>query len=278
MSHRSDVTLGEEVDANRPCTVDALVKKGDLWDLYRVTHDGRPGLLKISAKEEGDDPVVQEALSLTAVRSGVEPRFLPYFPVLLDVFDHRGRQACVTEWLDGCYTLQEVIEAYPGGVDPKDMAWMVRRLLVALGALHRANYIHGAVVPTNILLHPEMHGLILTNWSYAVQTDGIQAEELPTRDEAWDAWYPDSVKLRTFPVHNGLDTALAARSMVAVIGGEPLKLMLPDGAPPEFRAFFQACFGPRVPDAWSLKIGFDELIEDLWGPRRFRPFKMPEKP
>lgn len=275
MSHRT-LGIGDEVEANRPCTIEDLVKQGTRWDLYKVVHGGRAGLLKISVSEAGDDLVANEALTLVRVRSKVEDRFHPYFPVLFDIFDHEGRQAVVTEWLDGFYTMQEVIDAYPKGVDLKDMAWMFRRLFVALGAVHRASYLHGAVVPTNVLLHPEMHGLVLTNWSYAVPTEHGLAKELPTRDDRWDEWYPDAVKAGGYPATVAIDTLLAARTLVAVCAGDPVTVDIP-GAPREFRAIFQACFGPRIPDAWELKIAFDELIEDLWGPKKFRPFTMPAR-
>ena len=42
--------------------------------------------------------------------------------------------------------------AYPDGVDPRDVAWMWRRLLVALGLAHRAGVVHGAVLPEHVLI------------------------------------------------------------------------------------------------------------------------------
>lgn len=272
---RPDVEIGGEVDANRTCTVDSLVKEGDEWDLYRVTHDGRPGLLKIACSDVGDDLVLNEAFTLTSVRSASAERFHPYLPVLFDVFDHEGRQCIVIEWMDGFYTLREVMEAYPNGIDLKDMAWMMRRILVGVGVLHRADYIHGAILPPNILIHPEMHGLVMTNLSYAVPADGLLAKEPITPDPAYIDWYPDSPRMGV-PPSRALDTALAARTMVAVCGGDVQSLTIPD-ASQEFRGFFQACFGPRVPDAWSLKVAFDALIEDMWGRRRFHEFHMPPK-
>ncbi len=50
--------------------------------------------------------------------------------------------------LDGFRSLTEVGTAYPDGVDPRDAAWMWRRLLVGLGFAHRAGVLHGAVLPT----------------------------------------------------------------------------------------------------------------------------------
>ena len=79
-----------------------------------------------------------------------------------------GRRASLRERAGGWYTLAEVRRAYPMGVDPKDMAWMWRRLLVALGFAHLNGVIHGAVLPDNISILPGQHGLLLENWSQAV--------------------------------------------------------------------------------------------------------------
>ncbi|MGH3238625.1 MAG: adenylosuccinate synthetase, partial [Streptosporangiaceae bacterium] len=48
--------------------------------------------------------------------------------------------------LTGFRSLAEVRAAFPAGIDPRDAAWMWRRLLVAAGAAHRAGVIHGAVL------------------------------------------------------------------------------------------------------------------------------------
>ena len=47
---------------------------------------------------------------------------------------------------------------------------MWRRLLTALGWAHRARLVHGAVFPEHVLIHPELHGLVLVDWCYATAT------------------------------------------------------------------------------------------------------------
>jgi hypothetical protein len=64
-----------------------------------------------------------------------------------DVITGLQRRANVIGRLTGFRTLAQVRAAYPRGVDPRDAAWMWRRLLVAVGAAHRAGVIHGAVLP-----------------------------------------------------------------------------------------------------------------------------------
>jgi hypothetical protein len=46
-----------------------------------------------------------------------------------------------------------VKEAYPRGIDAKDMAWIWRRVLLALDFAHTNKVIHGSVLPTHYLEH-----------------------------------------------------------------------------------------------------------------------------
>ena len=78
------------------------------------------------------------------------------------------RHANLIGALGGFRSLAEVRSAFPAGLDPRDAAWMWRRLLVAIGAAHRAGVIHGAVLPEHVLIHPAEHGLVLVDWCYSV--------------------------------------------------------------------------------------------------------------
>jgi hypothetical protein len=73
---------------------------------------------------------------------------------------------------------------------------------------------------------------------------------------------------------------MAARCMVALLGGDPARWWLPPGSVhPRLAAFFGSwrAAGPdQTHDAWALNREFTDLVDDLW-PRRFRPFSMPPR-
>jgi hypothetical protein len=50
--------------------------------------------------------------------------------------------------------LTALAAGFPDGLDPRDAAWMRRRLLACLGWAHRARLVHGAVFPEHVLIHP----------------------------------------------------------------------------------------------------------------------------
>jgi hypothetical protein len=166
----------------------------------------------------------------------------------------------------GLVSLAAVLEACPSGLDGRDVAWIWRRLLVALGVAHRAGVIHGAVVPDHVLIEPTEHGLVLTNWCYATTSPG---ETVPAVVRRYRGWYAPEI-LRSAPPTPGSDIYLATDCMVALLG---------DRGPMALDRFARGCrLAPaqaRPGDAWQLLAELDDVLGRIYGPRRFRPFALP---
>jgi curved DNA-binding protein CbpA len=184
-------------------------------------------------------------------------RFAAYIPELIEAFiyqDEDGEhQASVFARYTGWYSFEDIRHSYPDGIHPRDMAWMFRRLMVALGFAHRSGLTHGDVTPGNVYILPEEHGLMLANWS---------ASTSATLDPAANARE---------------DISAAVRCMLFLLGGDPQQGISPEALPQQLKSFFKGSLlpGTRAPqDAWALKQEFDELIERLWGKRTYHPFIM----
>jgi serine/threonine protein kinase len=257
----------------------------DLYNLYDCQYEEagrtRAAVLKIVREPLENDFAQNEVRILNLLSAGADAaRFAPYFPALVEAFVYddgaAARQALVLEGADGWYSLAQVREAYPGGIDPKDMAWIWRRLLVALGYAHGNGVIHGAVLPENVWIQPEEHGLRLENWCYAVCDPQSSGERLAAIHLAYAGWYPEAV-LKHEPPTPGLDLLFSARCMLWLLGADPRGGDLPASLPAPLKNFFRGCFLParRSPqEAWTLLAEFDELLERLWGKRQFHPFRM----
>jgi hypothetical protein len=255
----------------------AVAFRGDFANVYRALHEGSPVAVKVVRLARDNDLLVAERSVLRRIAREVEDRFHCFFPRLLDGFayssggDRDGengreeRAANVLSWVGGAYTLDEIRQAYPTGVDPKDVAWMWRRLLAALGAAHRAGIVHGGVLPPHVCVLPDEHGLVLIGWTCAVEA-GLPAAAIT---EAYERWYPKEVMTKE-PVTAATDLAMGARCM---------EFLLPEDAPAALSRFFRGCMLPssrqRPRDAWALLREFDEVLTRLWGARRFHPFAVP---
>jgi aminoglycoside phosphotransferase (APT) family kinase protein len=242
--------------------VGPLVTSGDIADLYAV--DGDRALLKLPRRPADNDLMAAEVRALTALHTEGDPRHRAYAPRLMDSFTHADgggarRTATVLERLTGFVPLTAIGRR----IDPRDAAWMWRRLLVALGWAHRAGVVHGAVLPRHVLIHPAEHGVALVDWCYAVAPgERIAALVAADRDS-----YPPEVAARA-AASAATDIFMATRTMIGLI----------DDVPAPMRRFADGCCyaAPRMrpQDAWRLLAEFDELLENLYGPRTFRPFHL----
>lgn len=244
------------------------IARGDIANLYQV----REGVLKLARDPADNDLMRREAIALAHLGRQVNSRLRAFFPQLVAARRQRDphsgveRQASVLGRLDGFLALAEVRAAFPGGVDPRDAAWMWRRLLVAIGTAHRAGIIHGAVLPEHVMIHPAEHGLVLVDWCYS-STGAVG--RIPAIVARYRDWYPGEV-LAGHLAGPDVDIWLATRCMTDLIGGS---------MPPPMASFAAGCTlaNPRrrPADAWELLAEFDEVLDRLYGPRTFRPFAMP---
>ena len=250
--------------------------------LFQRNGRARSGFLKIARCPQDNDLAQNEAHVLEILRTGkASRRYGPYLPRLVDsfIYSQGGVDHHVNAFERGerWFSLDAVRQAYPGGIDPKDMAWMFRRVLVALGFLHLNGIIHGAVLPTNIAILPEEHGVMLEEYSFAVGAPDSGEDHIAFIDPDYQAWYPLEVQ-RHEPPLPGTDIGMAARCMMYIMGADPLGNVWPENVPAFLRSFFKGCTLPgkraRPQDAWALKEEFDRTLEQHWGERKFHPFTM----
>lgn len=256
---------------------------GDVADLHPVRwregdRDGpwRDGVLKLPRATRDNDLILAEATALRRIRERGAAAYRAFVPELVESVRHRDaatgveRRGNVLGLLTGFHSLAGVRRAYPDGIDPRDAAWMWRRLLVALGNAHRSGVVHGAVVPEHVLVHPEAHGVVLVDWCYSVtfaeaRTAPHVPAMVPHREEA----YPPEVTRRG-PAVPATDVYMATRCVEFVTGGR---------LPGPLRALARGCTltspDRRPGDAFALLDEVDEALERCFGPRRFRPFSMP---
>jgi serine/threonine protein kinase len=246
---------------------------GDLADIFRATYDdGRHKcLVKLYRSPRNGDLGLAEAKVLAKLRDKGERRWQPFVSELIDTFrmrdeDSVDRHVNVLDPLSGFYTLDEVAKAYyPRGVPPEDMAWIFKRVLIALGFASDNGFVHGAVTPDHIMIHPEKHGLVLIDWSYSVKTGGKIVAVCPR----WKEFYPQEV-FSKLPVDSSVDLFMATWCM-----REISMTRLPGAMRAFLRGAALQSIRGRSSDPWALLDDFENLLYDMWGPRKFHPFTMP---
>lgn len=246
-----------------------LIDRGDIANIYRVEGSVDVAALKMPRNPKYNDFIVNEITSLKYLKENVHQNQLMYFPETVDSFAHRDsvtgktRRSIVTNYLDGFVNLRDVMNAYPQGISGRHVAWIARRLWVALELAHsEADLIHGAVFPEHVMIHPTMHGVVLVDWGYSREKGAKLTSAVPRYLDA--GWYGGRYDQ---PLDHRLDVRQAAHTLESLLGEQ--------GARP-FRAFFNGCRVASAPTAGELFDEFEELLTRVYGKRSYVPFEMPQ--
>jgi serine/threonine protein kinase len=288
-----------EINANgRSYRVLDRLAVGSLTSVYRCSISSNPagqiGIFKIARDVRSNSSIANEARVLRHLASATEMpafmRFMPFLPRVVDSLSRGGsanenpRLANVLSYHqeiqspDELYSLAEVQAAYPAGMDPRDVAWIWRRLLNALSFAHGNGIAHCAVLPEHVLIEPRDHKLVLIDWCFAMPRERWSASPENAGIGAFRKWYERDYTAR--PASPALDISLAARCMAYLMNGSAVPAQSPATGDPAIRRHFDRCIGlpdDPHPSAGELLAQFDQLIEALWGPRRFRPMTLPPR-
>jgi hypothetical protein len=262
--------------------------QGDGCDVFLARRDARITemvVLKVVRALSDADLVAREFEILEELHGGNAQgadhfsRLLPQPVARGPVKDPEGtpRAAAVYRWNSGFqHAFSDVRAEYARGVDPRAAVWMWKRLLEVLGFVHRSGYVHGAVLPPHLLVHPRDHGLMLVGWTAAVRFASRQP--LPCTSARHPDFYPKAVWDGEAPTPT-TDLVMAARSMAWVLGGDPATGAVPAGVPPPLADLLrQQCDVDHREvafDAWQLKERVDFAAREAFGEPKFIPFTMP---
>lgn len=244
--------------------------------------------VKVVKDHRNNDLMKTEARVLGILHGpDVEQKWRPYVSELVDSFVYAEarkprRRTNVLVGMPDFYTFEELRQHFPQGVPAVHATWMWRRLLIALGFAHDNGVIHGAVLPRHVMVLPEHHGVKLVDWCYAsVETDSVYSPLVALVSD-YRSWYPDEVTAKLSP-SPATDIYMAAKSLIYLMGGNPLTGVMPDTVPMPLRAFFRGCLQTRQlarpQNAWLLLREFDELLQTVgspYYPRKYRRFVVPQ--
>ena len=250
------------------------ITSGDICDLYRCV--GQPVVLKICRKRSDNDLMDAERGALDSIYppGTVEERFYRYLPHIVAGFEWKGHKAHVLPFFEGYITLDAILKAYPEGIDFRDWAWMYRRVLEGIGFVHQQGYIHGALTPAHVLVHPKQHGARIMDWCYSKPL----GEPLQAVPQTYQNFYPPEVFAKG-ATSVSTDLYLAAKTSMALLGGNPLRNTFPAKVPEPLQEFLMRTLASnparRPVNAWTYREDLGHLLEGLVGKPAYREFRMP---
>lgn len=271
-------------------------RTGEVADLFVAETGGKRCLLKIVRQPSDNDMLDNEARVLAELhrQSGDKAKvFRKYLPKLVGSFDlvqdrcHRRvnvldlaepeaeyvRKLKEKKGLDAdlnYFSLAEIRAAYPDGIDVRDAVWMIRRAFEGIGWVHSVGYVHGAMLPEHIIVHPTEHGARLVGWSYAVRA----GRRITAISAGRKSMYPKSVFKRE-PAKPVLDVQLIGETAALLLSdraGRPLA-----DVPKDVATFFAQCRAGAISDGWEAYRAYDAVLGKTFGKRTYRAFEMPRK-
>lgn len=233
---------------------------------YDAVYDGvQKANLLIATHPKIGAALLDGTRNLKQIKTNIPDQYLEFFPETLDAFhipqpNGQKLSGVAQPSTKTFYSLREVIEDYPKGIDQKDVAWMYRRMLVAIGNTHDAGFAHGAPNLDAFLIEPETHALVLTNWQFSKELDQNINMVTPDLKEFYET-----------------DREMTKKKDLRILSDAAFQLLHP-GSTKRIRAFFNGMRRYPTNDARAALGEFDALLKELWGERDFHAFRMRRPP
>jgi hypothetical protein len=236
---------------------------------YFATYDAghEKAVIVIPSEVQDNDLIESYSATLNKLKKEVNKKYEAFFPKYVEAFKFKingqVKQLLAYNQPSNLFTLKQIQEEYPEGLHGRDLAWIFKRLLVAIGNTHEVGLVHGGINLDSVLIEPDQHGVLLTSWQYAVS----KGEPLTVLPFAYKANYPSYV-FEKKSTRNELDIMLAAKTMETLMRADTPKPLV---------AFFKGCQLNTLPSAGALLAEFDSLLERVYGEKKFHVFAMPRK-
>lgn len=230
-------------------------------ETYRgIDSNGNITYLLIATHPKIGEMLMEGIKNLKTIKSNLTTHYKEFFPDTTDAFRivQNGQKLFgVAQTLtEKNYSLREVKEDYPEGIDGRDVAWMYRRMLVAVGNMHDYGIGHGAPTLDAFLIKPETHELQLTNWQFSKELGSDINMVNPDIKNHYEA-----------------DKVITRAKDLKILSETALNLLRAD-APREMKAFLKGMSRYPTGSAQEALHEFDEILKDVYGPRTFHEFKM----
>ena len=246
--------------------------KGEISTVYLATQkkddphfSSQTVILKVAHVKEANEYLEKEAKVLADMRAQAGDRkYSEYLAKPIELFTHDELRVAVQKHYEGFYSLTDIMEKHPAGLDGRHVAWMFKRLLTVLGFANASNYVHCAIFPMHVLYQVANHGCKLISWASCMRSE----QKLTFVPLAYKSWYPKQEITTKYPATASLDIFLAAKTMLALV-----KLDKSNKTPPQLVRFLESCLADnplqRPQNAWKLLDEWDQLLKKVYGPPKF---------
>lgn len=242
-------------------------RTGEFSTIHRATaQDGKQRLLKIAKNASCNDALQRELRIIRFYQT--EDKLRPvgrYFPAIKDTFTVDGRLVIVMRYIPDALSVETVVGAYDGVMDPQDAAWIARRVVAQVIAAEMGELVHGSILPPHVLVNRVSHNPLHIGWAHAVDP---RRERISTIVTAYRDFYPPEVFEHRRPDRR-TDIYMAGKVIAYTMGADPSTSDLPHVVPARMADVIDSCT-QEDPDKRYQRGGdaMEELtnaVRELWG-------------
>ena len=236
------------------------ISQDDVGETYKGLLNDDIVYLKIAMNQD-DNELIENEFNLL---SSFDHQSLPK---VLDILKINGLSSIIFSDFKGM-PMDEFFKEY-GNVTGEHIVWMLERMLSAVGYLHSNNIVHGNIKPGNIYINPDIHNVILLDYSLCIEEANQLASKYRIVNDNYTAPEIDS---NTIVLPNA-DIYSVGKIAIKLLGGDVISSGMPihiDSRVRELiRSLVNADATRRENDAYRLWDQVIDLRNEVYGKERF---------
>lgn len=231
--------------------------------------NGSAGVVIRVATTPADNPFLFNEIRILDLLHRQDVGYWRNVPYMLARFNASERVGIIYRQFEGL-TLAALREnrLHKEGLDQRHAVWVLDRMLGLLGYAHKIGLVHGRIEPNRVRVRPSNHNALLTGWAHAAYQPATTGERILPAGGIFEA--PEIRDSK--PIGPWTDIYCLGKTLIWLLGGDPVTNEMPAGVEPKFRQFLLNMV-PKNPrarphDAWQLYEAQNRLKDSLWE-RRF---------
>lgn len=251
--------ISEFKTKNNEYRIYECISSGDVIETYRGLDKDKVINIDIALNENDNSLMDEEFKTLKSLDHYSIPKPLEKFKI-------NGKTSIVYEGYPELNAF-EVSRRY-GAIPGEHVAWMLERLLSAIGYLHERKMVHGNIKPENIYIDPDTHNVVIGDYSLCITNANESTSGYAIANDNYSPSYVNK-KARVIP---NVDIYAVGKIAIYLLGGDVKKGAMPLNCDSRLREFIRKLIDERnlQNDAWALWTELCELRNEIYGLQRFQ--------
>lgn len=251
--------IAEFKTKNNEYRIYECISSGDVIETFRGLDKDKVINIDVAVNESDNGLMEEEFKTLKTLEHYSVPKPLEKFRI-------NGKTAIVYEGYPELNAF-EVNRRY-GAIPGEHVAWMLERLLSAIGYLHENKIVHGNIKPENIYIDTENHNVVIADYSLCITNANDPKSKYALANDDYSPSYVNS-KAKVIP---NVDIYAVGKIAIYLLGGDVKKNAMPLDCDIKLRDFIRKLINERnlQNDAWKLWTELCELRNEIYGPQRFQ--------